>query len=1068
MVTLTANSDIYPALINQTTEADAADGLDTLVIDWSGLSTPIRFGTDYSWGIYTDDAYSSVRFTRFENYNLSGGSESDDLRGGNSGDRLVGGPGNDTLTGYLGADSLDGGEGNDSWVIDYSSLNTDITVALPTGNSAYTVQATAATVRNMEALQVVTGLGHDKIDSSQRAGNDDIRTGEGNDTVSPGLGVDRIDAGNGTDTLSLDYSTVTGPVGRIDLGYGGWRYQADKNTVDYYGVERFSLRGGSGNDTLYGGAETDSLTGGAGDDRLIGYGGADTVNGESGTDTWVFDYSGLLSDVSINIENRVQKASTKARVSGIEQLDAMTDKGDDSFFCNKGVFNDRLDSRAGNDTLSSGRGKDWVNAGEGTDRLLMDWSTVSQNIAWTDQGYGWSRFAAGQTDQIDYYGVEHFDLRGGQGDDSLRSFSGDDTLKGGVGNDTLNSGTGLASVDGGAGIDYWEADLSATIKPVIIDAAASQKQIQGKAAKLALTTLEGFRVTTGGGDDVINNRTYATHDVVNTGPGNDAVFLGLGFDETHGGEGNDTLSLDYASLAAAVTRTDQGYGWYSYADAQGSASLRFYGYEAFNLTGGSGNDQLIGAGTNDTLIGNAGDDTLNGGAGKDVIEGGSGSDRWVADYSGATTALSLSLDNRGNGVLTGLGSTLSGIENVTLNTGLGKDVINVAAVAGHHTLNTNAGDDTVRVSGGGHEAHGGEGNDLLSLDFSSSTTALIRLDQGYGWWRIQDTGGVNAMRYYGFESLELTAGSGNDRLYGFAGDDLIKAGAGDDIIEGGAGNDQLSGGTGNDIFRYNNSGNGMDTLKDAAAGDTLRILNTSLAGSVTDGNGSATAYHQVELQYSQTTGLTTLSIGSDGNPGADVVIQLQGRYDTTAFKLSGTDIRFMKGAASSRTDGNNTGSAQGTAKDDILTGTSGNDDLTGSSGNDRLDGRGGDDRLDGGQGSDTLSGGNGADTLTGGDGADVFGLGEVLESTPGILNRDVITDFNPTQGDRIDLSAIDAVIYQPENQPFSFITGAFSADPGQLRYEDGLLQGDVQGDGSVDFEIELIGKPVLSVLDLLL
>lgn len=1059
MVTLTANSDIYPALINQVTEVDAADGLDTLVLDWSGLSAPIRFGNDYSWGIYTDDAYSGVRFTRFENYNLSGGSESDDLRGGNNGDRLLGGPGNDTLSGYLGADSLDGGEGNDTWSIDYSSLNTGITLVLPTGNAAYTVQATGASLRNIETLQIVTGLGNDQIDSRQRAGNDDIRTGEGNDTISPGLGIDRIDAGNGTDTLLLDYSTLTAPVGRVDLGYGWWRYQAGKNAVDYYGVERFNLRGGNGNDTLYGGAEADVLVGGAGDDRLTGYSGADTVNGESGTDTWVLDYSSLLSDVSINIESRVQKASTKARVSGIEQLDAITDKGDDSFFCNKGMFNDRIDSRGGNDTLSSGRGTDWFNAGDGTDRLLMDWSAVAQNITWTDLGYGWSRLAAGQTDQIDYYGVEQFDLRGGQGNDSLRSFSGDDTLRGGAGNDTLNSGSGLATVDGGAGIDYWEADLSATIKPVVIDAAASQKQIQGKAAKLALTTLEGFRLTTGGGDDVINNRSYATNDVVSTGPGNDSVFLGLGVDESNGGEGNDTLHLDYASLIGAVTRTDQGYGWYSYADALGTASLRFYGYETFNLTGGSGDDQLIGAGANDTLIGNGGDDTLNGGAGKDVIDGGSGNDRWLGDYSAATTALSLKLDEQGNGPLTGVGTTLSSIENVTLNTGLGKDDINVAAVAGSHTINTHAGDDTVRVGTGIHEANGGDGNDLLSLDFSTSTTALIRVDQGYGWWRIQDTGGVNAMRYYGFESLALTAGSGNDRLYGLGGDDLIQAGDGDDIIEGGAGNDQLSGGNGNDIFRYYNYGNGIDTLKDAAAGDTLRILNTSLAGSVADGNGSVTAYNQVERQYDQKTGVTTLYIGSDGTPGADVVIQLQGRYDTTAFKLSGTDIRFMKGAASTRSDGSNTGSSLG---------TSGNDELKGGTGSDQLDGRGGDDRLDGGPGNDSLAGGSGADTLTGGSGADVFVLAQLTESTPGILNRDVITDFNPSEGDRIDLAGIDAVVFEPGNQSFSFITGAFSTNPGQLKYEDGLLQGDIQGDGSADFEIELVGKPPLSLSELIL
>ncbi|MGI9212211.1 MAG: hypothetical protein ACR2HF_07030 [Methylococcaceae bacterium] len=1059
MTTLTANSDTFPALVNQTTDVDAADGSDRLVVDWASLNVPIRYANEYGWGIYTDDAYSYVHYIRFESYDVSGGTEGDELRGGNESDRLSGGPGNDTLYSYLGADVLDGGSGNDLWSVDYSALNTDIKVVLPAGNSTYTVSATGARLSSIESLTIVTGLGQDNIDTSALAGNDDIRSGDGDDYLAPGLGVDRLDAGNGTDTLSLDYSALAAPVVRIDLGYGWWRYQNANNTSDYYGVERFILKGGSGDDHLYGSGNSDLLSGGAGNDTLTGYSGADSINGGAGTDTWVFDYSSVMADVSVNIESVVQKASTKAKVSGIEQLDATTDKGDDSFYCNKGAFNDRIDSRSGNDTISSGRGKDWVNAGDGSDLLIMDWSATSKNIVWTDQGYGWSRFVSGTADQIDYYNIENFALTGGSADDYLRSFAGNDTLKGGAGNDTLNSATGLATVDGGAGIDYWDADLSATIKPVLIDALAGQKQVQGKAAQLAITTVEGFHLTTGGGDDVINNRSYATSDVVNTGVGNDSVFLGLGFDETNGGDGTDTLNLDYSSLIGAITRTDQGYGWYSYADVAGTASVRFYSYEQFNLIGGAGDDNLIGAASNDTLIGNGGDDVLNGGAGKDVIDGGSGHDRWIGDYTSATAALSLNLNRDGNGVLNGAGTTLTGIENVTLNTGLGKDTINLTAVSGNQTVYTNAGDDTVRLSGGQHESNGGDGNDLLSIDFSSSTTALVRLDQGYGWWRIQDSGGLNAVRYYGFESMEITAGSGNDRLYGLAGDDRIRAGAGDDVIEAGPGNDELTGGDGNDIFRYAPNGNGIDTIKDANVGDTIRIINANLTGPVQNGGGTLTPNNQVEIQYDQTSGLTTLYVGTDGNPGAEVLIQLEGRYETAAFKLSGSDIRFMQGAATSQTSG---GTQQGTDKNDTLNGTSGNDELTGGLGNDRLEGKAGDDVLDGGPGNDTLIGGSGADTLTGGSGADRFLLNSLTESAPGLLNRDVITDFTPGQGDRIDLSGIDAIPAQASDQPFTYITGPFTGVPGQLRYEDGLVQGDVQGDGGVDFEIELIGKPILS------
>lgn len=1056
MTTLTANDDTYNALVNQSSDVDAAGGNDRLVVDWSSLTSPIRYNNEYGWGIYTDDAYSYVRFISFETYNIVGGSEGDDLRGGNSNDRLVGGAGNDTLNGYLGADVLDGGEGQDTWTVDYSSLNADVTVVMPVGSATYTVDITGAKIKSLENLNITTGLGNDKISTGSLAGNDDIRTGEGDDVIAPGLGFDRVDAGNGTNALILDYTSQTQNIIWTDLGYGWYRYQAGLNpvtSVDYYGVDRFRLQGGNGNDKLYGGNDADVLAGSNGDDILNGSGGADTINGGAGTDTWIFNYTGLLKDVSINIDGQIQKANTGAKLNGIEQLDATTDKGADTIICNKGVFNDRINSGEGDDTLTSGRGKDWINAGGGNDLLHMDWSSASKGINFSDQGYGWYRYTSGNGDKLDYYGIERFDIKGGSGEDYLRSFDGNDTLKGGAGSDTLNSGTGAAIIDGGAGIDYWDADLSATIKPVVIDATAGQKQPQGKLALLAISGVEGFHLTTGGGDDVINNRAYSTSDLVNTGVGNDSVFLGLGFDETNGGDGSDTLNLDYSSLNSSVTRTDQGYGWYSYSDALATASIRFYGYEIFNLIGGTSDDNLIGGGLNDTLVGNNGNDVLNGGGGKDSIDGGLGNDRWIADYSGVTASLSLTLNNEGNGTLNGVGTTLTSIENVTLTTGLGKDIINLLAMNGNHVINTNAGDDTVRFSGGHQESNGGDGNDLLAFDFSSSVTALVRQDLGYGGWRFQDSAGLNTIKFYGFESFEMTGGSGNDRLYGFGGDDKINAGKGDDILDGGSGNDELTGGAGQDIFRFNSYGNGVDTIKDAEAGDTLRILNANLVGTVTDGNGSGVGNGQVERQYNQANGMTTLFIGTDGSSGAEVSIQLLGRYDANAFKLSGTDIRIMQGG------GGNGGLQQGTPQDDKLLGTSGNDELRGGAGNDLLDGKGGDDQLDGGEGNDTLIGGSGADSLTGGNGADRFVLTNLSESAPGTLNRDVIIDFSPV--DRIDLSAIDAIPDQNGDQAFEFITGDFTNVAGQLRYADGLIQGDVQGDGGVDFEIELVGKPAV-------
>ncbi len=113
----------------------------------------------------------------------------------------------------------------------------------------------------------------------------------------------------------------------------------------------------------------------------------------------------------------------------------------------------------------------------------------------------------------------------------------------------------------------------------------------------------------------------------------------------------------------------------------------------------------------------------------------------------------------------------------------------------------------------------------------------------------------------------------------------------------------------------------------------------------------------------------------------------------------------------------------------------------------------GTDTLIGGNGNDTLIGGAGTDTLTGGLNADRFDFNALHESVVG-GNRDSI-HFNRAQGDKIDLSTIDAdTDGTAGNRLSSFIgTAAFSGVDGQLRASGDIIQGDVNGDEVADFEI---------------
>ncbi|WP_408587195.1 calcium-binding protein [Novosphingobium sp.] len=128
----------------------------------------------------------------------------------------------------------------------------------------------------------------------------------------------------------------------------------------------------------------------------------------------------------------------------------------------------------------------------------------------------------------------------------------------------------------------------------------------------------------------------------------------------------------------------------------------------------------------------------------------------------------------------------------------------------------------------------------------------------------------------------------------------------------------------------------------------------------------------------------------------------------------------------------------GDAGADRLYGGDSSDVLLGGTGNDRLYGDLGADRLVGGAGDDMLVGGNGPDAMTGGLGADRFvwsSYDELKRFVTNVFELDMVRDFNHGEGDRIDLSRLDANRGLVGDQAFTFIgTDAFSAGtPGQIR-----------------------------------
>ncbi len=151
----------------------------------------------------------------------------------------------------------------------------------------------------------------------------------------------------------------------------------------------------------------------------------------------------------------------------------------------------------------------------------------------------------------------------------------------------------------------------------------------------------------------------------------------------------------------------------------------------------------------------------------------------------------------------------------------------------------------------------------------------------------------------------------------------------------------------------------------------------------------------------------------------------------------------------------------GTEWGDSLQGTAGNDFIHGNSGDDRVDGGAGKDELRGGSGNDRLTGGLGADVLHGGDGRDTFVFRTAEESGVGSGQRDIIQWFQ-RGADIVDLHLIDANTAVVGDQAFKFAGETHSVEANAVSFfrsgSSTILQGDINGDGTADFQIEFNSK----------
>ena len=187
--------------------------------------------------------------------------------------------------------------------------------------------------------------------------------------------------------------------------------------------------------------------------------------------------------------------------------------------------------------------------------------------------------------------------------------------------------------------------------------------------------------------------------------------------------------------------------------------------------------------------------------------------------------------------------------------------------------------------------------------------------------------------------------------------------------------------------------------------------------------------------------------------------QIAGGFDTVRATVSyslpeNVEKLIFSGPGALNGNGNG-GNNQlyGNGEANTLSGLAGDDHLYGGAGRDILFGGSGNDKLYGGDQNDQLIGGLGVDRLEGAGGADQFRFESFAESPNSA--GDTIVGFSGVEGDRIDLSLLDANTLVSGNQAFTFIGSAPFSTAGQVRLSNGILSGDANGDAIADFRLIL-------------
>lgn len=361
---------------------------------------------------------------------LTGNGLANTLTGAVGNDTLVGNGGADLLDGGLGNDTMAGGVGDDQYIVD--STDDVVSESANGGIDQVTASINYTLSSNVENLvltgNAVTGTGNGLANSiTGNALANTLFGGDGNDTLIGNGGADVLNGGLGDDLYHVNANT-NGTIEDTIIDAGGHDFlyvnlvgtptaavtiPAGIEWMEVNGSANVTLKGSSGQESLFGNDGNNTIDGGAGADFLYGGLGNDTFIVDNIGDRVGDPWGSGLPNSGIDTVMASVNFDLLAKGNDAMPIENLTLTGNAVFgggntrdnIVTGNALDNSLDGYGGNDTLVGGSGDDVLSGGLGAD-VLTGGSGKDIYVFHVDP--------SGATDRVTDFviGTDHFSIAG--------------------------------------------------------------------------------------------------------------------------------------------------------------------------------------------------------------------------------------------------------------------------------------------------------------------------------------------------------------------------------------------------------------------------------------------------------------------------------------------------------------------------------------------------------------------------------------------------------------------------------------------------------------------------------